>query len=200
MVKLTGINIGITVILAMLTLVLAGTGIYQARQAATTLLMAYRPKLAIRPIQVDGFAKDGYIGERLTNGKAWITNTGVLPVSFLFFHAEWVFSETGTLPNNNPVLTTIDMNTAPSVIKPGHVGKMPIVDYEVPIEAHIAINNAVQLEHATAGPTFGAQGNALPDWLYEVFGQDWAQACVLGFRIRPRPSLLQGSGASQLQL
>ena len=55
-----------------------------ADAARDSILMANRPRLVVRPISVDGIdQQDGRIATKLTNGKARVTNVGVLPTRSL---------------------------------------------------------------------------------------------------------------------
>ena len=133
-------------------------GLAETRKAAdaatSALIMTHRPRLIVRPITVDGFNDDGSVGLKLTNGKAWITNVGVLPATLIAFHAEWLFA--AALPLVNPARTASDYSTAASEVPPGHFGQRTLDDYSVPLEACFAINNVV--EAATKGVSIRADG------------------------------------------
>lgn len=117
--------------------------------ANQTLIAANRPRLVVRPITVDGFDASGSIGTKLTNGKAWITNVGVLDAVLLRFYAQWLFTD--VLPYNNPAHTTPDTSNISGVVKPGHFGKRAIPDFDVEQNVFNSVNNAVELARIGQG-------------------------------------------------
>lgn len=109
--------------------------------AARTLVMANRPKLVVRPIEIDGFSGRRIL-ERLRNGRTWVTNTGVLPVTLQKFWAEWLFEE--TLPLANPAHGAVEGHLAPMEIPAGQFVKMELPDYDVPTDVFITVNNVAE--------------------------------------------------------
>lgn len=110
--------------------------------ARQTLLIVNRPKLALRPLEVDGIL-GRHIADRLQNGFVVVTNTGVFPLVLQKFWAQWMFAD--ALPVINPARRAMDNVTPATHVAPGAFGKCKLPDYELPFEAFTTINNAADL-------------------------------------------------------
>ncbi|HLG54962.1 MAG TPA: hypothetical protein VI485_06500 [Vicinamibacterales bacterium] len=85
---------------------------------------------------VDGIDR-GAIGERLTNGFAYVTNVGVTPATLLKVHAQWLIVE--TLPLENPALTALDTSTAPVEMRPSSFVRIPLPDHAITTADHASL-------------------------------------------------------------
>ena len=112
-----------------------------AEATKLALTVAHRPKLAIGPIEVTGFDGRG-IGTELTNGRLWVTNTGVLPATIEKYWADWRFF--AVLPVENPAHNSIDTDVADGQCPPGRSLKIDLPKYDVGFEAFHTINTNAQ--------------------------------------------------------
>ena len=105
------------------------------------LTVANRPKLTLGPLEVNGFDGRG-IGTELTNGRLWVTNTGVLPTTIEKFWADWRFY--AVLPVENPAHSAIDAEVADGQCPPGRSLKIDLPKYDVGFEVFHTINTNAQ--------------------------------------------------------
>ena len=82
------------------------------------------------------------IGTELTNGRLWVTNTGVLPATIEKYWADWRFF--AMLPVENPAHTSIDTDVADGQCPPGRSLKIDLPKYDVGFEAFHTINTNAQ--------------------------------------------------------
>lgn len=117
-------------------------GLAETRKAAETntnaLAYANRPRLIMRPFNIEGFDRGGWITERLHSGEAWITNVGVLPATLDHFWADWM--QTSVLPVDNPARTAVDVSTARTTVPPGNRGKRALPELVVDVATLKSIN------------------------------------------------------------
>ena len=105
------------------------------------LMVANRPKLTLGPLEVNGFDGRG-IGTELTNGRLWVTNTGVLPTTIEKFWADWRFY--AVLPVENPAHSAIDTDVADGECPPGRSVRIDLPKFEVGFEVFHTINSNAQ--------------------------------------------------------
>jgi hypothetical protein len=105
------------------------------------LTVANRPKLTLGPLEVSGFDGRG-IGTELTNGRLWVTNTGVLPTTVEKYWADWRFY--AVLPVENPAQSAIDTEVADGQCPPGRSLRIDLPKYDVGFEVFHTINTNAQ--------------------------------------------------------
>ena len=111
-----------------------------AEAARQALILTHRPRLLVWPIEVEGFDRRR-IGDRLINGRVFVTNIGVLTATIQKFWAEWNFWD--LMPPDNPA-HRVDQGVASVECPPGHYVTFSLPEYEVPVNVFMAINNSAE--------------------------------------------------------
>lgn len=125
--------------------------------------VTHRPTLAVGPIEVEGFS-GRHVLPQLTNGKVWITNTGVQEAAIQKFWADWFFWD--VLPLVNPAHSSEEGDTN-GLIKPGHFAMLKLPTYDVPAIASYAVN--INADRADKGQVMaGSSGMRAKGDLYLV--------------------------------
>ncbi len=103
--------------------------------AKETMLLTHRPVLIVRNIVVDGFDK-GELGDKLTNCRVLLANTGTTNATLIKAHAQWLYER--HLPMENPVSTVHHPDQQPIVLAAGGLKTVDLGDFPLDFESHKA--------------------------------------------------------------